>query len=110
MLISTVLIEKISSRDENKDMHLTSKAKEELKNWIRFRNFINSYTLLKDKKFEEIAIYEKYIPFAMVLNVNKKYTNEMIKILGKEEINILIEDMKKYKKINNTFVEYYYEK
>lgn len=109
MLISIVLIKKISNRDENKDMHLTTKAKEELKKWIRFKNYIKSYTLLKDRKFEEIELYEKYIPFAMVLNVNKKHMTEMVKILGKEEINLLLENLRKYKKINNTFIEYYYE-
>ena len=94
-------------RDENRDMHLTKNAKEELKKWIGFKRFIEKYTLLEEKEFEQIILYERYIPYAMVLDINDKYKETMVQILNKKEINLILEDIKKYKKINNVFVEYF---
>lgn len=104
-LFLIILLTKISNRDENKDMHLTKKAKEELKKYIRLEKFIKENTLLKDKKFEEIILYEQYIPFAMVLDINKKYKKEMIKIVDKKEIKLIMDSIKKYKSTNNVFTE-----
>lgn len=58
---------------------LTKKGKNEIVKWIKFKNFIKNYTLIKDRKIEEIVIYEKYIPYAMALSINKEYNNENIK-------------------------------
>ena len=107
ILIPVVLtIKSAKKRDENLDMHLTEDAKEELKKWIRFENYIKSYTLLKERKTEEIEIFEQYIPYAMVLNINKKYKEEILKVLGKEEIKQFIASVNKYKTINNVIVQY----
>ncbi len=57
---------------------LNNKGKEEIVKWIKFKKFIKEYTLLEDRKIEEVVIYEKYIPYAMVLNVNKEYNNKEI--------------------------------
>ena len=45
----------------------------------KFKRFIKNYTLIKDRKIEEIIIYEKYIPYAMVLGINKEYNQKDIK-------------------------------
>jgi len=58
---------------------LTKKGKEEFKKWVKFRKFMKEYTLIKDRKIEEIVLYEKYIPYAMVLNINKEYNNKFLK-------------------------------
>lgn len=60
---------------------LNKKEKEELIKWIKFQNFIKEYTLISEKKIEDIIIYEKYIPYAMVLNINKEYKNDEVKYL-----------------------------
>lgn len=52
--------------------------KSELLKWLKFENFIKKYTLLSERKIEEIVLFEKYIPYAMVLNVNKEYENKDI--------------------------------
>lgn len=54
-----------STSDE--DMYLSKKGEEELKKWLKFKKFITDYTLLSERKVEEIAIYEKYIPYAVAL-------------------------------------------
>jgi len=58
---------------------LTKKGKDEIKKWIKFKKFIKNYTLIKDRKIEEVVLYEKYIPYAMVLNINKEYNNKFLK-------------------------------
>ena len=67
--------------------------------------WLKENTLLKDKKFEEIILYEQYIPFAMVLDINKRYKKEMAKILDKKEIKLIKDSIKKYKSTNNVFTE-----
>jgi len=58
---------------------VTLNGKNEIIKWIKFKNFIKNYTLIKDRKIEEIVIYERYIPYAMVLGINKEYNNEKVK-------------------------------
>lgn len=94
------IIYKILNRDENLDMHLNDEAKEELKKWIRFENFIKEDILIKDKKYEHIVLYEQYIPFAMVLNINKEYKKEMIRILNKSEVNLIFDSINDYEQKN----------
>lgn len=100
ILISILVVHRITNRDENLDMHLNDKAKEELKKWICFENFIKENSLIKNKKFEEIILYEQYIPFAMVLNINKEYKKEMIRVLNNEEINLIFNSIYDYKEKN----------
>jgi len=100
------IIKKSKTRDEKIDMYLTKEAKEELKKWMRLENFIKSYTLLGEKKFEEILLFEQYIPYAMVLNINKKYKEELIRVLGKDEVKSFISSANEYKMVNNILVQY----
>ena len=90
------MVYKILNRDENLDMHLNKEAKEELKKWMRFENFLKEDVLIKNKKFEEIVLYEQYIPFAMVLNINKKYKEEIIRVLNKSEVNLIFNSISYY--------------
>lgn len=107
IIMINILIQNVINREENIDMYLTESAKNELKKWIRFKKFIEEYTLLKEKRLEEIILYERYIPYAMVLDVNKKYSEELLKILNKEEIKIIYDSIREYKEINNVFIEYF---
>ena len=94
-------------RDENIDMHLSKEARKELEKWIKLENFIKDYTLLNEKGYEEIAIFEQYIPFAMVLDVNHKYYREIRKILQKEKYREFINAAKKYNNISSIFNQYF---
>ena len=49
------------------DIYLSEEGKEELKKWLKFKRFISEYTLIKERKVEEIVLYEKYIPYAVVV-------------------------------------------
>ena len=58
---------------------LNLKGKNELIKWIKFKKFIKEYSLIKDRKIEEIVLYEKYIPYAMALGINKEYNSSEIR-------------------------------
>ena len=81
---------------------LNKEGKEELKKWIKLKNFMENYTLLKDRDIEEIVIYERYIPYAISLGVNVKYKNTMFDIFEEEEFKSIIKD----KSIKNIFERY----
>jgi len=88
--------------NEFNDMHLSNYGINELKNWIRLGNFINDYTLLKERNMEEIILYEKYIPFAMVLNINKKYKEDIFKIFSENNIAKIWMDYEEYDTTNTS--------
>ena len=58
---------------------LNRKGKDELIKWIKFKKFIKEYSLIKDRKIEEVVLYEKYIPYAMALGINKEYNSSEIR-------------------------------
>lgn len=70
---------------------LNDNGEAELMKWIKFKNFIKDYTLLNEKNIEDIAIYEKYIPFAVVLEVNKNYKDTIYSLFDGFELDKLIE-------------------
>lgn len=70
----------------------TRKGKEAIKQCIKLKKFMEEYTLLKDRTVEEIRIYEKYIPYAVALDVNKKYEGTIFEIFG-QEIYKIVEDI-----------------
>ncbi len=81
---------------------LNKEGKKELKKWIKLKNFMENYTLLKDRNMEEILIYERYIPYAIALDVNVTYKNTIFDIFDEEELKSIIED----KSIENLFERY----
>ena len=81
---------------------INKEGKKELKKWIKLKNFMENYTLLKNRNVEEIVIYERYIPYAIALGVNVTYRNTMFDIFDEEELKSIIED----KSIENLFKRY----
>ena len=59
---------------------------------MKFKNFIKDYTLLKDRQMEEIAIYESYIPYAIVLDLNVQYKNTKFDIFDEEEFQSILNE------------------
>ena len=81
---------------------LNKEGKKELKRWIRLKEFMENYTLLKDRNMEEVVIYERYIPYAISLGINVTYKNTMFDIFDEEEFKSIIKD----KSIKNIFGRY----
>ena len=71
--------------EQNTNIFLSTYGKNELKKWIKFKNFIKEYTLLKEKTFEDIIIYESYIPYAVALDINVKYKDTKFDIFTENE-------------------------
>lgn len=77
---------------ENTNVFLSSYGESELKKWMKFKKFIQDYTLLKERTIEEIAIYESYIPYAIVLDVNVQYKNTKFDIFNQKEMESIIDE------------------
>lgn len=51
---------------------LTSLGISDMREWKNFKNFLNHFTLLKDKNISDIILYDKFLIYSIVLNsVNK---------------------------------------
>ena len=83
----------IYQNGDNKHLKLTETGEEEIMKCIKLKHFMEEYTLLKDRKPEEIVIYESYIPYAVALGVNKKFYGTIYDIFGEKELNRIIEDI-----------------
>lgn len=68
MIMTVITVKKIST-----NTFVNNFGNEEVIKWTKFKRFMHNYTLIEDKNPEAIAIYEKYIPYSIALNVNKKY-------------------------------------
>lgn len=77
---------------ENTNVFLSSYGESELKKWMKFKKFIQEYTLLKERTIEEIAIYESYIPYAIVLDVNVQYKNTKFDIFDEKEMESIVSE------------------
>lgn len=94
LLVSTIpicIIDDWNKKQENHDLHLNEKGKEELKKWLKFKKFISQYTLIKERTVEEIEIFEKYIPYAVALKENITYKNTKFDIFDESEMQKIIE-------------------
>lgn len=60
----------------------TASGIKEMRRWKAYKDFLKDYTLIKDKPIESVVILEKHIAYAIVLDVNKKYTNNIIEDLN----------------------------
>ena len=84
-------------KGEYLDGKYTTKGAKEMKRWDKYKKFLEDYTLLKDKPLDSVVLLEEHLAYAMVLNVNKSYTNSFIEQLEvKHKINLdFIEDLDK---------------
>lgn len=65
---------------------LSEKGKEEYKKILKFKYFLDEYTLIKDKEVKHMAVLDWYIPYAIAVNTNKGYKKDIEKVLN--EFNI----------------------
>ncbi len=77
---------------ENTNVFLSQYGENELKKWMKFKKFIQEYTLLKERTIEEITIYESYIPYAIALDVNVQYKNTKFDIFDENEFQSIVDE------------------
>ena len=97
MIVTVMVLHKVLN---NKMMN--SMKNLEVEKWIKFKRFMSQYTLIKEKKPEEIIIYEKYLPYAMALNENKEYKTVWKDIIPKKQAKRI---MLHYKILENIFLK-----
>lgn len=97
MIIGTLIVCYLlgfADKKSNSDMFLNERGKKELGKWIGIKEFMEQYTLIKDRSFEEIVLYESYIPYAISLGVNTTYKNTKFDIFDIEEIESIMNENK----------------
>ena len=67
-------------------MNLNDAGKQKLKKWIKFKKFMEEYTLMKDREIEEDVLYEEYLPYSIALGVNKKSDESLQKVFDNETL------------------------
>lgn len=94
------MISLLSKRRE-KNLGLTKLGTKELKKWMGFKTFVKQYTLIKNKTIEDVVIYEKYIPYALVLGIGKDYKDTIYQIFDEVDAEKLVNDLKQQFYDNN---------
>lgn len=60
---------------------------EEASRWLKFKDFIKDYGNLENVKLKEIVIWDKYLAYAVALDINEKYEKYDLKKI-KEKLNL----------------------
>lgn len=71
-----VVIEKMLKKKQFVDTY-TRKGAIEYNRWKKFEKFIEEYTYIKEKNFENIIILGKYLSYSIALGINKKCDSEI---------------------------------
>lgn len=80
-LISGVFIRK--NNNDFKEIYTNNGAKEYSK-WKKFEKFIEDFSLIKEREYESVAIWGKYLSYSIALGINKKCDSEIYSKLQKE--------------------------
>lgn len=67
-------------------MILSDKGKQEYKKILKFKYYLDEYTLIKDKELKHMAVLDWYIPYAIAVNTNKGYKKDIETVM--EKLNI----------------------
>lgn len=94
MFFSLCLMIPITAYDEMRQIKLkksyikyTSKGLKEACKLERLKRYLKHSTLLNTRQVEEVHLWEQYLAYAMVLNINSKYKNTISNEL-KEALNV----------------------
>lgn len=61
----------------------TEKGALEVLKWKKFEKFIREFSMIENAKVESVKLWDKYIAYAMALNINKSYKSEELSELNK---------------------------
>lgn len=62
----------------------TRKGAIELNRWKKFKKFMEEYTLVKDKDYNDIVILGKYLSYSIALGINKNCDSELYRKIEKD--------------------------
>ena len=95
---STGSILRIINKKENsafKDIY-TKKGAREYDKWLKFKRFVRDFSNIDKAELESVVIFEKYLAYAIALNVNKEYKEVEFDIIKEKmnfDINSIINDI-----------------
>ena len=72
-----------NDKNEFKDMY-TKKGAKEYSKWKSFERFIEQYSLIKEREYESVVIWGKYLSYSIALGINKKCDRELYNKIEKE--------------------------
>jgi len=61
----------LAKKYENESFFRTDLGEKEARRWTGLKKYLNEYTLVSEKKLEDITLLEEYIPYAISLNEAK---------------------------------------
>lgn len=71
---------------------LTKQGKEEYKKILKFKQFLEEYTLIATKNIDAMLVLDWYIPYSLSVNTNKTYQNALKKIIIEKNIDKFIKE------------------
>lgn len=71
------------NKNEFRELY-TSKGAREYSKWKRFEKFIQDFSLIKEREYESIVIWGKYLSYSIALGINKKCDRELYNKIEKE--------------------------
>ncbi len=71
VLIAAIVIHTLSYKKLKKMDIYTEKAKEEKENMIELKKYLENYSLIKNRELIEIYLWEKYLAYSVILDINQ---------------------------------------
>lgn len=82
-VIPLIIAKKFASVKYDKYVR-TDKGNELLEKVYGLRNFLNDFSNIKDRKFDDIYLQQHYLVYALILNINTTVDNEIIKKINNQ--------------------------
>lgn len=78
MLLSLLLILPFClALSDNIKIKQTKLGKEHTVEWLKFKNFLEDFTLLDEREKESVIIYKEYIPYSMAVGIGEKIEKDI---------------------------------
>ena len=71
VLIAAIVIHTLSYKKLKKKDIYTEKTKEEKENMIELKKYLENYSLIKNRELIEIYLWEKYLAYSVILDINQ---------------------------------------
>ena len=66
----------------NKKYVLTQRGVDERDSWLDLKKYLEDFTYIKEKKIEDVQLYNFYLVYSIVLSANKKVTKDISTFFG----------------------------
>ncbi|MGN1298476.1 MAG: DUF2207 family protein [Candidatus Scatovivens sp.] len=77
LILGSLIMFKIQSKIGKKISVLTQKGYDEKQQWNGLRGYLKDYSLLKEKRVDDLAIWEEYLVYATALGISEKVLKEI---------------------------------